>query len=467
MQTNKRVDVGAVIDSAPFVGKPLGIALMMIIIMLTDGFDLFLPSYIASDIIADPSMGVADREAIQPFLQAGLIGMAIGSVLLGWLGDRIGRKIAYVACLALMGVGSLFCYFATTIGELWFWRVVMGFGLGGITPLATTLVSEWTNTKVRSVVVASVIVAVPLGGTLTGSIYREIVPEYGWRSMFLVGALVPLFLFALFSYFLPESPKYMAKHPRLHKKLARALNQLVKENRYDGTEDFYVVEGGKQSRNWLATIWNSDFRLRTALIWIAFTVNSFVLYVFTSQIQLLLTQAGMTSDQGSLGLQFFSGGAVLGSVGGAVLIGLYGSRLTGTALAALGAVASALIAVVLMGNSSSNVLLFLLFLLGGASVNGMQAFMYAVAAHSYPTEVRGSAVGVAQTVSRLGAVLAPAAAGIYFGMDPLPPVSTFFIVMAGVVCFTVVSFFLIPTHIPRNSGQDTMKARVVADSKTS
>jgi AAHS family 4-hydroxybenzoate transporter-like MFS transporter len=451
--SNKKVDVGAVIDSAAFIGKPLGIAVMMILIMLTDGFDLFLPSYIASDIINDPAMGVPDRKAIQPFLQAGLLGMAIGSVLLGWLGDRIGRKVAYVACLALMGIGSAFCYYANTINELWFWRVVMGLGLGGITPLATTLVSEWTNKRVRSIVVASVIVAVPLGGTLTGSIYRALVPDHGWRVMFLVGAVVPLLLFVLFSYALPESPKYMAKHPKLHKKLARSLNALVKENRYDGTEEFYVAEEGKRSSNWLATIWNTDFRFRTTLIWIAFTVNSFVLYVFTSQIPLLLTSAGMTSDIGSLGLQYFSGGAVLGSVGGAVLIGLWGSRFTGSALAALGGVASLLIAVLLMGSNVSTTLLFALCLLGGASVNGMQAFMYAVAAHSYPTEVRGSAVGVAQTVSRLGAVLAPTVAGIYFGMDPLPAASTFFVFMAGVICLTVVSFFLIPTHIPRTMGK--------------
>ena len=464
MQTNKRVDVGAVIDSAPFVGKPLGIALMMIIIMLTDGFDLFLPGYIAADIIADPSMGVADRQAIQPFLSAGLLGMAFGSVLLGWMGDRMGRKIAYVGCLALMGVGSLFCYFATTIGELWFWRVVMGLGLGGITPLATTLVSEWTNHKVRSVVVASVIVAVPLGGMLTGTIYRAVVPDYGWRAMFLIGAIAPLALFALFSFTLPESPKYMAKHARLHKKLARQLNSLVKEQRFDGTEEFVVVEHGKRSSNWFSTIWNRDFRFRTALIWTAFTVTSFVLYVFTTQIPLLLDQAGFTSDDGSLGLQIFSGGAVLGSVGGAILIGFFGSRITGSALAALGGICSALVGLVLLGGSPSIAMIFFLFLLAGASVNGMQAFMYAVSAHSYPTEVRGSAVGVAQSVSRLGAVLAPMAAAVYFGMDATP--SAFFLFMAAVICLTVISYFLIPTHIPRNSGADTMQARVAADSKT-
>lgn len=444
---DKKVDAGAIIDSASFVGKPLAIAAMMIVIMLTDGFDLFIPSYIAPALVDD--WGIS-KAGVQPFVQAGLIGMAIGSVILGWIGDRIGRKKAYVSCLALMFVGSAFCYFANSISELFVWRLVMGLGLGGVTPLATTLVAEWTNKRIRSIVVAAVIVSIPLGGTLAGSIYRAIEPAYGWRSMFVVGAIVPLVLFILSSYMLPESPKYMAKHPALHKRLAKYLNQLVKEDRFDGSEDFFVLEEGRQSSHWFATIFNSDFRVRTVLIWTAFIVNSFVLYVFTSQIPLLLVTAELSADIASVGLQYFSGGAILGSVGGAVLIGWFGSKYTGTGLAALGGLVSATIAFVLMPDDVSVVQLFLLCFLAGASVNGMQAFMYAVSAHSYPTEVRGSAVGMAQTVSRIGAVASPMAAAYYFSMDPLPSVGTFFLSMAAVIVITVVSFFFIPSHIPRN-----------------
>ena len=444
---NKRVDVGEIIDSASFLGKPLGIALMMIVIMLTDGFDLFIPGYVAPALIDDWGISRAD---VQPFVQAGLIGMAIGSVIFGWVGDRSGRKGAYISCLALMFVGSALCYYARSVSELFVWRLVMGLGLGGVTPLATTLVSEWTNKKMRSVVVAAVIVAIPLGGTLAGFAYRAMEPQYGWRSMFAMGAIVPLVLFVLFSYFLPESPKYMAKHPAQGQRLARALNQLVKENRFDGDEEFFVVESGRQSRNWLATILNSDFRVRTSLIWTAFAVNSFVLYIFTSQIPLLLRAASMSADVSSMGLQFFSAGAILGSVGGAMLIGRFGSRSTGTVLAALGGVASALIALELAGDGVSTIRMFMLCLAAGASVNGMQAFMYAIAAHSYPTEVRGSAVGMAQTISRIGAVVSPMVAAWYFRMDPMPSVGAFFLFMAGVIAVTVASFFLIPSHIPRN-----------------
>lgn len=443
--SNRKVDVGEIIDSASFIGKPLGIAIMVIVIMLTDGFDLFIPSYIATSLVRE--WGVSKSE-VQPFVQAGLIGMAIGSVILGWVGDRIGRKKAYIICLGLIFVGSALCYFANTIGELFVWRLLMGLGIGGLTPLATTLVSEWTNKKMRSIVVAAVIVSIPLGGTLGGFVFRALEPEYGWRSMFAVGAIVPLILFILFAFLLPESPKYMARHPALHKRLAKALNQLVKEARFDGSEAFYVAEGGKHSGTWFATIFNSHFRMRTILIWTAFVVNSFVLYVFTSQIPLLLDTARLSPEVASMGLQYFSSGAILGSIGGAVLIGWFGSKYTGTVLAALGGVASVLLAVVLTADDVALLQLFLLCLAAGASVNGMQAFLYAVGAHSYPTEVRGSAIGMAQTVSRIGAVISPMVAAFYFSMEPMPSVAAFFLFMAAVIVVTVVSFFLIPSHIP-------------------
>jgi AAHS family 4-hydroxybenzoate transporter-like MFS transporter len=443
----KTVDVGAVIDSAKYFPVPFGITVMMIIIMLTDGFDLFTMGYVGPHLIED--WGVS-RGDLGPVNSAGLIGMAVGSVLLGWLGDRIGRKRAYVSCLALLFAGSILCFYARNLNELTLWRGVTGLGLGGVTPLATTLISEWTSKKVRSVVVACVIVSVPLGGALAGMVEQFLIPQYGWRSMFMVGAIVPLALFVLFSWLLPESPKYMAKHPTEHKRLAKALNRLLGENRFDGTEEFVVVEEGKRSSNWLATIWNSDFWKRTLLIWTAFAVNSFVLYMFTNYLRVLLEAAGQSSEMGSRGLTLFSAGAALGSIGGAFFIRWFGSRWVGSALAFLGVAATALIGSMLTNDGSSSGQLLTLCLLAGASVNGMQAFMYAVGAHSYPTEIRGSAVGMAQTFSRLGAVISPSVATFYFNMSPQPPVSSFFMFIAACAMLTVISFFLIPSHIPRH-----------------
>jgi AAHS family 4-hydroxybenzoate transporter-like MFS transporter len=456
MSDNKKiVDVGEVIDSAKYFWVPFGITIMMIIIMATDGYDLFLMGHVGGHLVSDWGISRAD---LGPINTAGLLGMAIGSVTLGWLGDRIGRKRSYFTCLVFLFIGSVLCYLAAkggspatakeTIRQMTLWRFVTGLGMGGVTPLATTLISEWTSKRVRSVVVALVISSVPVGGSLAGFAIQHV----EWQQMFLIGGLVPLALFILFGFLLPESPKYMAQHPALHAKLGRALNRLLGEQRFDGSEDFRVQEQGKRSSHWLATLWNSYYARATLFIWVAFSFNSFVLYIYTNYLKVLLPADRVTEATAGSALSLFSIGAFFGSIGGAFLIRWAGSRYVGSGLALLGVFATAVIGVLLVGTANptaSNVLVA--SFLAGVSFNGMQAFMYAVAAHSYPTEIRGSAVGLAQTVSRIGAVLSPIIASGYLAMDPLPGVNLFFWFVAACAFVTTVSFFLIPSHIPRQA----------------
>jgi AAHS family 4-hydroxybenzoate transporter-like MFS transporter len=457
--SKKTVDVGAVIDSARFFPTPFVIALMMIVIMLTDGIDLGTMGRVATHLVKD--WGIT-RGDLGPINTAGLIGMAVGSVGMGWLGDIIGRKRAYIACLIFLFAGSLLCGFAQNLTQLTIFRAVTGLGLGGVTPLAATLMSEWAPKRVRSTAVAFVVVAVPLGGALAGYVERWLVPDdHAWRAMFFFGAAVPLALFAVFSFLLPESPKFMAQHPKRHPALARALNRLVGEKRFDGTEEFFVQEG-KKSKLWFTTIWNRQYALATLFIWIAFSVNSFVLYVFTNYLQTLLDTVKLMPGLSSKSADFFFYGAFFGSIGGAALIGWFGSRWVGAALALLGVAASIVIGLTVSPDQPA-VELLALCLLAGSSVNGMQAFMYAVTAHSYPTEIRGSAVGMAQTVSRVGAVLSPMVATYYFDMKPVPPLSAFLWFIAACAVVTTVSFFLIPSHIPaggagKGAGEESPRA---------
>jgi AAHS family 4-hydroxybenzoate transporter-like MFS transporter len=318
--------------------------------------------------------------------------------------------------------------------------------MGGITPLATALISEWTSKKVRAVVVAFVISSVPVGGYLA----RFAIQHVEWQTMFLLGGLVPLALFILFGFLLPESPKFMAQRPQLHARLARALNRLVGEKRFDGTENFLVQESGRRSSQWFSTIWNADYARATLFIWIAFSFNSFVLYMYTNNLALLLPQDRVAADVASQALGQFSIGAFFGSIGGAFLIRWFGSRWVGLLLSLLGVVATTLIGFQLVGSGSPvPFTVVALGFLAGVSFNGMQAFLYAVGAHSYPTEIRGSALGMAQTVSRIGAWLSPLVAKEYLGMPDKPGESLFFFFVAACALVTVVSFFLIPSHIPK------------------
>jgi AAHS family 4-hydroxybenzoate transporter-like MFS transporter len=444
--TPRSVDVDAVIDSANYFRLPLAITLMMIVIMLTDGFDLFTMGYVAPHLLKDLGL---ERPALGPVNMAGLAGMALGSVLLGWLGDRAGRQRAYFTCLAFLFAGSLASYFAQGITALTCARLITGIGLGGITPLGTTLISEWTPRRVRSVVVACVIVSIPLGGTLCGIVARQVIPEYGWRAMFLIGAAAPLVLLVAFGALLPESPKFLAQRPQYRAKLARALNRLVGERRFDGTEEFRIHSPPRPAAHWFAALWSAEFRVTTALIWMVFLSNTFVLYVFTNYLPTLLDFADRNAETASRSLEMFSFGGAFGAIGGAFLIGFFGSRVVGTLLALLGAVAIALAGVLLGGAQSSAAPLLAACLVAGAAVNGMQAFIYAVSANAYPIAFRAGAVGAAQTFSRAGGIASAQAAPFYFAMQPTPPIDFFFLFVAGVAMVVVVSFAFIPIHIQR------------------
>jgi AAHS family 4-hydroxybenzoate transporter-like MFS transporter len=445
--TGPSVDVVEVIDSARYFGWPLAITILTILIMLVDGYDLQTMSFVAPAIVADWAIARADLIWV---LNGSLIGMAVGSVVLGRLGDRVGRRRAFIACLLSLCAGSLLSAHAGTLGELFVWRVVTGIGLGGLTPLAATFISEWTPRRVRSIAVACAVVSVPLGGMMGAMIAQRAIPWFGWRAIFWVGTALPLLFVILAAWLMPESPKFLAQNPLHSNRLAAMLNRLVREPRFVGSERFYVSEPAAPARHWLGIIVSREYRHTTLLLWSAFAFNTLGLYTYANWLPTVLTAAGFTQTAALGQHQYFNFGSFFGAVGGAILIGRYGSRLVGTGLALLGVGATLLVGVALTDSSPAGPQLSLLVLAAGAAFSGMQSFLYAVGAHSYPTYVRGAGVGCAQSISRIGGVLGGLAAGAFFGLHPPPPLSRFFYALGAVVIMVPVSFFLLRTHIAPN-----------------
>ena len=445
--TRPAVDVVHVIDSARYFGWPLAITILTILIMLVDGYDLQTMAFVAPAIVAD--WGVARADLIW-VLNGSLIGMAIGSVVLGRLGDRVGRKSAFIVCLLSLAAGSLLSARAQSLGALFLWRTATGIGLGGLTPLAATFISEWTPSRVRTIAVACAVVSVPLGGMMGAMIAQRAIPSFGWRAIFWIGTALPLVLVIVAACLLRESPRFLAQNPVHSKRLAAIMNRLVREPRFVGSERFYVTEPAAPARHWLGIIVSREYRHTTLLLWSAFAFNTLGLYTYANWLPTVLTAAGFTQTAALQQHQFFNFGSFFGAVGGAILIGHYGSRLVGTGLALLGVAATLLIGVALTDSSPAGPQLSLLVLAAGAAFSGVQSFLYAVGAHSYPTYVRGAGVGCAQTMSRIGGVLGGLAAGAFFGLRPQPPLSGFFFALGSLVIMVAVSFFLLRTHIAPN-----------------
>ena len=281
-------------------------------------------------------------------------------------------------------------------------------------------------------------------------IAQRAIPWFGWRAIFWIGTALPLLLVIFAAWLLLESPKFLAQDPVHSNRLAAILNRLVREPRFVGTERFYVAEPAAPARHWLGIIVSREYRHTTLLLWSAFAFNTLGLYTYANWLPTVLTAAGFTQTAALEQLQYCNFGSFFGAVGGAILIGPYGSRLVGTGLALLGVGATLLVGVALTDSSPPGPQLSLLVLAAGAGLSGMQSFLYAVGAHSYPTYLRGAGLGCAQAISRIGGVLGGLAAGAFFRLHPQPPLSRFFYALGTLVIMVAVSFFLLRTHIAPN-----------------
>ncbi len=443
------VEVSAVIDAADFLGLPLRVTVISILMMIVDGIDLQSMSFVAPALLSD--WGVS-RSALAPTLTASIIGMAFGSIALGWMGDRVGRKAAFVSAMALLAVGSLVSSASHSLSALFVWRFVTGLGLGGATPLAATLVSEWVPRRVASIAIASSVVVVPVGGMLGALLARHVIPAYGWRTMFGIGAVLPLLFMLLALYAVPESPKFLSRRPARKAELAGLLNRIAKAPRYLATDTFQVAEPPQRAGNWLTTILGRGYLRTTLLIWSAFLFNTLGLYFFVNWLPTILSTYGLGQDVGLRGATYFNLGGSLGALAGSVLVSRYGSRGIGSSFAVIGMLSTAAVGWSLSGGQVSEIRLFPLVTLAGLAFCGMQGFVYAVASNSYPTYVRGAAVGCAQTVSRAGGILSSALSGVFLATGSHLPISALFYVVAALMSVLLASYLLIGTHFqPRTT----------------
>jgi AAHS family 4-hydroxybenzoate transporter-like MFS transporter len=204
------------------------------------------------------------------------------------------------------------------------------------------------------------------------------------------------------------------------------------------------------------------FRSTTLLLWAAFSFNTLALYAYVNWLPTVLSSTGLPLESALQGSKFFNFGGFFGAVGGAMLIGLYGSRIVGSSLALIGGIATFFVGVTLMAaTASAGVQLFFLICVAGMALNGMQTFLYAVGAHSYPTYIRASGVGCAQAISRIGGVLSSVVGSAFFAMGMA--VGHFFYILAGVIVIVVVAFFSLRTHLPGGKQSRELEAQALRE----
>src|SRR3569833_1008692 len=178
------------------------LTLLAAIAVIFDGFDIQILGFAIPSIMKEWHV---TRGELAPVAALGLTGMAVGSLLAGWCGDRFGRRVALIGCIGTFALATLATAFCGNLTQLAILRILAGLGTGGALPNTGALAAEFAPLRRRAMAVTLTIVCVPLGGMLAGVIAARVLPAFGWHMLYIVGGAAPQVFALLLLAVLPES----------------------------------------------------------------------------------------------------------------------------------------------------------------------------------------------------------------------------------------------------------------------
>ena len=441
----KTVDVGVLLDETRSSGYQKLLVVGTALAIILDGMDTQLLGNAIPALIRDWSL---PRGAFTTVLALGPLGMMVGGAIGGILGDRLGRRTALLSSVLSFAAFTLAIATVNSVTMLGLFRFLSGLGLGGAMPNAAALASEYVARRQRAVAVTLTIVCFPLGGTLAALMSAQVLPVYGWRTLFLVGGLLPIALAGVLFLLLPESPKYLAGRPDRWGELIGLLRKLGHDMPAGAT---FVEAGAGQTGKLRATIRDlfvRSLRLDSIGLCSAFFFGLMANNVGLLYIPVMLTSAGFTQAVASNALAAWNFGGVAGAVMGALIIQRLGSRITMLTLSGI-AVASALAMAAMSPDPQATFQLIVMFVLLGGTLNAVITTMYALAANVYPTEIRGTGIGTAVAMGRFGMVLASYVGNFALDAGGSP---AYFSTFAAAITIVFGSLALVRRHIERTTG---------------
>ncbi len=402
--------------------------------MFADGFDIAALASAAPGMMRD--WGVQPQD-FRLALTASLFGILFGAPLLGWLGDRRGRRTAVIAGSVIFGLGTLGTVWAGDLDHVIVLRLLTGIGIGGLMPNLVALSSELSPRRWRATLIVLMFTGITAGSGTPGTIQAWLIPEYGWRIMFWIGGLVPLAVAVLLYFRLPESVKYLALHPRRRAELLATLRRMRPDLRIeDDAQILTTAPTVEAAGSGLRQLFSGALALMTPLLWVCFATALMAHYFMTSWLPLIFENHGLTSEEAGIATSLYHYGGMVGGLLVSVLLARFGFAVIATlflfaapAIAALGLPGNAYVAMALLSA------------LAGFFVLGAQFGNNASSGLMYPTAIRSRGVGWALGVGRFGSIVGPFFGAALIAMQ-LPLHQLFMIAAVPMVVGVVSAVFL-------------------------
>ena len=401
------VNIASQVEQGAMSHFQVAAIMLCMIINMMDGFDVLVIAFTAPSIAAEWGLSAS---MVGVLLSSGLLGMVLGSLLLGPWADRIGRRPLILICLLVITIGMLLSGFCQNAQQLIAMRMLTGLGIGGILPGLNTIVAEYSSLRWRSLSVSLMQTGYPVGATLGGILTAILIANYGWRSAFFMGSLASAAMIPLVWKQLPESLDYLlSRRPEgALERVNLLLHRLGKLT--VATLPELSERQTRQSQGYAALLSDPLLRHRSILLGTAFFIMMLTFYFVMSWTPKILVDSGLSTQQG------ISGGIVLnlGGIVGSVLLGYLSSRLSLIRLTTIYMLVGGLLMVVFSQATSSIGFMTLIASGVGFFLFGSMIGLYALAPALFPTDSRAAGISMAMGVGRIGGIASPLLAGWLF-----------------------------------------------------
>jgi AAHS family 4-hydroxybenzoate transporter-like MFS transporter len=439
LNSTPSIDVRDFIDQRKFGKYQLAVTAMCALAVFLDGFDTQAIGYVAPAIVKTFHVS---RAALAPVFSASLIGLMLGALLGGPLADRIGRRPVLLMGMLVFGVLSLLTASAESIESLLVLRLLTGLGLGSVMPNAVALTSEFSPERTRSTAVMWMFCGFSLGAALGGLAAAGLIQDFGWKSVFVVGGVLPCIAVVGLWIYLPESVRFLVLKGGQERKIGAILTK-IDPGFVLAAEAGFVRDEATSTHFPVRELFADKRAMLTLLLWIVFFMSLMDLYFLSNWLPTVISDAGISISSAALITSMLQIG---GTVGTLMLGRVFDKMSPFRALSFIYFVGALSIVLVGMVGTSTPLLVITIFAAGFCVVGG-QIGANALAAKSYPTAIRATGVGWSLGIGRIGSIVGPVVGGILLSlqweMHQVFLIAAIPVFIAGIAAFSISRMALV------------------------
>ncbi|MFT5574306.1 MAG: MFS family permease [Cryomorphaceae bacterium] len=374
-------------------------------VLALDGYDVLSIAFAAPGMTAEWGLS---KTALGLILPLELVGMALGSIVMGSLADSRGRRPTMLVGLVILTIGMAIAGLAPNVYVLGAARIFTGIGIGGLLATATATSSDYCNEKYRSLAVVLVAGGFAFGIYLGATFLAPLLKQYDWRIAFFLGSFMSAVFIPLVYVFVPETVAFLDR-----KRPEGALQRIQKIMRRLGhpiPQKLKPIEEQKIEPIGFKQLFSPGLAPITWILIFAYFGNIATYYYFVKWLPTIVTDLGHSASEATTVLGVISLGGVIGSIGMSFIARFLAIRPLMVLCLILASFGVALFPYFTETLESMKQIGFFTGALIFAAISGFLALF----ASSFPSSLLGSGTGLVLGAGRGGAVLGPMIPGFLF-----------------------------------------------------